>query len=312
MNAKKINLHQLRNEEHYQFMTEFRDSVTQFNAQTLNIAEGFAQLQTLYAQELEALQVVRKSATTEQLTIADAERDALFRGFDDSVKSLLNHFDPAKQQAAARLREVLDQYGNIARKTYDEETAAIGKLLVEATGALAADIATLGLTDWIAELDRRNQAFDALMKSRYAETSARTELRMREVRLEIDAKYRAITDRLDALMIINGDATYEPFVRELNARVDRYNDIIAQRRGRNAKDDSNTLGSVKQQPYPVIFKTESRWRTPSARLANHTLWPSAVKANPPLGYDARGFMPPLLSGLQLPSIISLQRQPNYR
>ena len=234
-----IKLTQLRNEEHFQFMTEFRDSVTQFNAQTLNIAEGFAQLQTLYAQELEALQVVRKSATTEQLTIADAERDAIFRGFDDSVKSLLNHFDPAKQQAAARLRVVLDQYGNIARKTYDEETAAIGKLVVEATGALAADIATLGLTDWIAELDRRNLAFDTLMKSRYTETSARTELRMRTVRLEIDAVYRTITNRLDALMLINSSAAYEPFVRELNARVDRYNDIIAQRKGRNAKDDNN-------------------------------------------------------------------------
>ncbi len=240
MRTRKINFHDLRNEEHFQFMTEFRDSVAQFNAQTLNITEGFAQFQTLFAQELEALQVIRKSATTEQLTIADTERDALFRGLDDTVRGLLNHFDPAKQEAAARLRVVLDQYGNIARKTYDEETAAIGKLVGEAGGALAADIATLGLTEWLAELDRRNQAFDALMKSRYTETSARTELRMREVRLEVDTVYRAITDRLDALMLINGEAAYEPFVRELNVRVDRYSDIIAQRRGRNAKGDNNT------------------------------------------------------------------------
>lgn len=214
-------------------MTEFRDSMSQFNAQTLGIAEGFARFETLYTQELEALQVIRRSATTEQLATADAERDKLFRGFDDTARGMLNHFDPAKREAAARLRVVLDQYGNIARKPYDEETAAIGKLVGEAGGALATDIATLGLTEWLAELDRRNQVFDALMKSRYTEAAVRTELRMREVRLEVDTVYRAMADRLDALMLINGEAAYEPFVRELNARVDRYNDIIAQRRGRS-------------------------------------------------------------------------------
>jgi hypothetical protein len=232
MKIATFKLSHLRNEEHYQFMTEFRDSMSQFNAQTLGIAEGIARFETLYTQELEALQVIRKSATTEQLATADAERDKLFRGFDDTARGMLNHFDPARREAAARLRVVLEQYGNIARKPYDEETAAIGKLVGEAGGALAADIATLGLTEWLAELNRRNQAFDALMKSRYTEAAVRTDLRMREVRLEVDAAYRAMADRLDALMLINGEAAYEPFVRELNARVDRYNDIIAQRRGR--------------------------------------------------------------------------------
>ena len=228
-------------------MTEFSDSVTRFDAQSLSIAKGFAQFETLLAQELDTLQVVRRSATTDQLATADAERDKLFRGFDDTARGMLNHFDPAKREAAARLRVVLDQYGNIARKPYDEETAAISKLVGEAGGALATDITTLGLTDWIAELDRRNQTFDALMKSRYTETAVRTDLRMREVRLEVDAAYHAMVDRLDALMLINGEEAYEPFVRELNARVDRYNDIIAQRRGRRESKSKSKEQEVRRQ-----------------------------------------------------------------
>lgn len=237
MRTSKIDLSRLRNEEHFQFQTEFKASVAKYSAQALSIEALYATWEPLYAQELEALQVIRKSATTEQLAIADTERDEIFRGFADAVKSLLNHFSADKRMAASRVNVVLDQYGNVARKSYDEETAAITKLVQEANGALRADIATLGLADWIAELDTRNKAFDALMKSRYSEAAAKTELRMKQVRAEIDLVYRAIADRLDALMLLNGPAAYEPFVRELNTRVDRYNDIIAMRKGRNAKDN---------------------------------------------------------------------------
>lgn len=236
MKTNKINLNLLRNEKHFQFHTEFKASVSKYGAQALNIEAAFVTYETLYPQEQEALQVIRRSATTEQLASTDAERDDIFRGFADAAKSMLNHFNPDKRQAAMRVKVVLDQYGNVARKPYDEETAAITKLVQEARGRLAGDISSLGLTDWLAELDSKNKAFDALMKSRYTEDAAKTELRMKEVRVEIDAVYRAMADRMDALMLINGVTPYEPFVRELNARVDRYNDTIAQRKGRNAKE----------------------------------------------------------------------------
>ncbi len=235
MKTNRIDLSRLRNEEHFQFQTEFKASVDKYGAQALNIEGAFVNHESLYEQELEALQVIRKSATTEQLAIADAERDDIFRGLSDAIKSNLNHFNADKRSAATRIKIAFDQYGNIARKPYDEETAALTKLISEAKGSLSNDFATLGLTDWVTELNSKNNAFDLLMKSRYSEESTKTELRMKSVRLEIDAVYRMISDRLDALMLINGTASYEPFVRELNTRVDRYNEIIAQRKGRNAK-----------------------------------------------------------------------------
>lgn len=235
MKANRIDLSHLRNEEHFQFHTEFKASVAKYGAKVLNIEEAYTSHETFYGQEMDALQVIRKSATTEQLAAADAERDDIFRGLSDALKSNLNHFSADKRNAAARVKVVFDQYGNVARKPYDEETAAITKLIAEIKASLANDIATLGLNDWITELDSRNKAFDTLMKSRYSEDAAKTDLQMKSVRVEIDTIYRSIIERLDALMLINGAATYEPFVRELNARVDRYNDIFAQRKGRNAK-----------------------------------------------------------------------------
>jgi len=98
----------------------------------------------------------------------------------------------------------------------------------------------LSIADWFTELGARNKKFDTLMKSRYSEEAEKTIKRMKQVRIEIDTAYRAIASRLDALMLLNGTAKYEAFVRELNARVDKYNNIIAQRKGLAAKKNDKT------------------------------------------------------------------------
>jgi hypothetical protein len=236
MKTTKINLPNLRNEEHIQFQTEVKDLITLFDAAKLNISEAFAAFLLIYAKENEALQVIRKSVNTEQLEDADWDRDLIFRGFSDAVKSALNHFNPDKRAAAGRFTIVLDQYGNLARKPYNEETADITKLVQETRGAYASDMDMLSLTDWVNELDTKNRAFDALMKQRFASDSNKTDLRMKHVRAELDDAYHTIANRLDATILLNGIGTLEPFVRELNTRVEKYNNILAQRKGRSKKD----------------------------------------------------------------------------
>lgn len=236
MKIARINLSSLRNEEHFQFQTEFKNEINLFGAKTLNIETAFATYLPLYDQEEKALQPIRKSATTEQLVDADTERDDIYRGLTDAVKSALNHFDPNKRAAASRLKVLFDQYGNVARKPYNEETAAINKIMVEVKGAYAADVAALAINDWFTMLETKNNAFDTLMKSRYSEEAGKTELRMNEVRLTVDTAYREVVDRIDALILINGHRGYENFTREHNARVEKYSNILAQRVGRKAKN----------------------------------------------------------------------------
>ncbi len=237
MKTIKINLPYLHNEEHFQFPTEFKDLVNLYKAGTIDIEELFKAFLILYAQEYEALNVVRKTISTEELGKIDKQRNQIFRGFVDGVKSNLNSPDEQINLAARRLQLVLDQYGNIARKTYDDKTPAIYKLIQEARTTYLADITLLGLINWINQLETINLSFDSMMKARYAEDAAKTELQMKQVRLLIDASYRAIADQLDALIKVNGVAKYEAFVKDLNVRVDRYNKIIEQRKGRNEKDD---------------------------------------------------------------------------
>ena len=161
-------------------------------------------------------------------------RDVTFKGLAGTVTSALNHFNPDVKAAAARLEALFDTYGDVFGKPYDQETAAIIKLTAELEGAYAADVATLGIAGWVAELKTQNQAFDALKKSRYTENTAKPQQNLKLARVETDNAYRAIMKRISALVEINGGEAYAGFIAQLNQRITNYRLILAQRKGRSA------------------------------------------------------------------------------
>jgi membrane-bound ClpP family serine protease len=66
---------------------------------------------------------------------------------------------------------------------------------------------------------------------------------MKSVRNYVDSAYYAMTGRIGALMIIEGEAAYPNFVKEINQRIESYTKLLAQRRGRNHKDAHSNPGS---------------------------------------------------------------------
>jgi hypothetical protein len=238
MLIKNVKLTNLRNEEHFQFQSEFNDLVIRFTSETLGIEFAYATYEPLYINEKTALDVIRKSDITPAISTADHKRDSTYRGFCDTNQGAQNHFLPAKREAANRIEIAIEHYGNINGKTYDEQTAAINSLVEDLNTDYAADVATLGIADWITELQANNDSFEALMDQRYSKEADRTELKMKDVRLEVDAAYRTITERIDALAIVNGEESYKPFVKELNKRIERYNNTLALRQGRKAKPEA--------------------------------------------------------------------------
>lgn len=239
MKIQKIHLINLRNEEHYQFQTDFKGLVDRYTPAALGIEVAYAVYLVLYGDEGTALDMIRKSAVTEKITEADLLRDFTFRGLRDAIKAAGNHFNPSVKEAAARLQVALNHYGNLTLKPYDEETAAIAALIADLRTTYAPDATLTGINDWINELQTNNTAFDTLKKERYTEEAGKTQLRMKEVRTEIDATFRTITERINALIIVNGEATYAEFVNELNQRIENYQNLLAQRQGRNAKKDDD-------------------------------------------------------------------------
>ncbi len=238
MQILKASLGNYRNEEHFQFQTEFKGLVEKYTPGTLNIEAAWAVYLPCYNKEEGVLDLLRKSSLTVKISDADHYRDKLNSGLSDTVKGALNHFNPAIKDAARRVQILLDRYGKINRKSYDEETAAINSLINDLNTDYSADVATLGIGEWIAELQSANNAFVALMQERYSEETEKPEYNMKIARTDTDAAYSTITERIDALMIVNGEGIYAGFVKDLNQRIEKFNKILAQREGRNAKVDA--------------------------------------------------------------------------
>jgi len=236
MNILDFSLSRLQNEEHFKYQTGFKELIIKLTPAALGIEPQFLAYLPLYDNECDAIDYVRKSDITDALTDSDAVRDNTYRGFADFIKSACNHYIPEMKHAASRVQIVIDEHGNIAAKTYDKETAAIISLISKLNQHYADDITTLGIAGWLNELQANNESFDQLMNNRYTKETIKTQLRMKTVRTEVDDSYRTIIDRINALIIVNGEADYKEFVSEMNQRIERNNINLSVRLGRNTSE----------------------------------------------------------------------------
>jgi len=234
MNILDFSLSRLQNEEHFKYQTGFKELIIKLTPAALGIEPQFSAYLPLYDNECDAINFIRKSDITDALTDSDADRDYTYRGFADYIKSACNHYIPEMKLAARRVQIVIDEHGNIAAKTYDKETAAIISLISKLNQDYANDVMTLGIAGWLNELQANNETFDQLMNSRYTQETIKTQSRMKTVRVDVDDAYRTIIDRVNALIIVNGEAAYKEFVGEMNERIDRNNISLSNRFGRQA------------------------------------------------------------------------------
>ncbi|MDR2806196.1 MAG: DUF6261 family protein, partial [Dysgonamonadaceae bacterium] len=162
----------------------------------------------------------------------DAARDSSFRGLSETAQSALHHYEPLKRAAAEKLKPLFDHYGNLAAKPYNEETSGIYNFLQELRGQYAPQTETLGLYGWINELDRTNQAFETAILARNAEEAGKATAKMLDVRRKTDRTYLDIVERIEALMLIHGEAYFAVFVKTLNANIERYQNVLSRRHRR--------------------------------------------------------------------------------
>jgi len=230
MFIKKVHFLELQNEEHVGLNAYLDEYIAETSAMSLNVEQQFANHQAKLAIEKSVLDLVQKNSFTVRVVAADDVRDKPIRGFFKVVKGNLHHFNPAIAQAAYDIDLINENFSNITYLPNEKQTAAEGSYIA-ALKASASKIATMGLTDWLNEIEATENAFVALVKSRNNEDDLKPAINMKVARVDTDAAYNAIVNRINAFITIEGDAKYAAFVTKLNNRIDQYNTAIAQRKG---------------------------------------------------------------------------------
>jgi hypothetical protein len=226
MKISKIYVDRLRNEAHYQFIAALIALVIRVPLIGEKLGDLFELLQRLFAREDEAVDYIRKSDYSAKVAEADRRLDKTITGFGEMLRSALHHFRPEVAEAAQSLKNLLKTYGNIARKNYDEELAAVTNLLQELEGAYAEKVSLITtLPEWVTEIRAASESLTELLALRNTEKANKPQERMENIRREIDPVYRNIVARIEALSSVEGDDAYAPFILELNTLVERFNQI---------------------------------------------------------------------------------------
>ena len=232
MKIKELRKSHLRNDEHFMFHTEFRDLLDKSEPLKAKLPTQFSAYSTLYDKEDEGLKKINKSALTAKIHEKDKIRDELYSGMTELTTAMLKHPAENKREAAKRLKIVFDTYGNISKKPLNEQTSAVINIMQELKGDYAPDAQIIGLDEYVEPLYQQNEALEALVKGRYDETAAKTDVVIKDARLALDAVYDDITARINALELLDSSPIYENFIKTFNAVVAKYNAIINARAGR--------------------------------------------------------------------------------
>lgn len=244
---KKINTirsYQMTHGLHLQFFVALIILIKKFEFITLKIGVLLDLLRACVEKEDLSYKIVHKSDISKLKAEKDQSRDDMVAGIKNALKAALYHFDKNVREAARRLKIVFDHYDKpkpIIDLPYDIETVTIKNLVQEFENKYAADIQLTGLTEWIKELNVRNNDFEQLSLSYNKQLSEKVTLRPKETRLETDNTYKDIITVIEGLIILElnekalkdeTESEYYPFVKELNVLIAHYNDQVARHLGR--------------------------------------------------------------------------------
>jgi hypothetical protein len=248
MKIESIRNYLLSNALHLQFVIAVLNLIRKFGNVFSKVVPQTEALQVCADKEDQCYKVVRKSDISSIKRKSDEARDAIVIGIKDAVKSLLRHFDPGILEAAQRIKILIDAYDSpkpLIRLSYDAETVAINNLLQEFDGKYAQDVRTTGLSNWVEELRTRNNDFDDLTRAYNEQQAEKPAFRPADVRKDTDKAYQDIVTVINALVILEGVANYEPFIVELNTLIKHYNDELARHRGRRQTEKKEETEEVK-------------------------------------------------------------------
>lgn len=229
---QSIDINRLRNSEYIQFINQFLHIVSTHNATTLQVKEANDELANQITSIESSFKNKLGSDKTDLLKNADIKRDECITGIYYYLLGLSSHFDQTKKNAANALLNVLKVYGSgIAAQNYNAETATLNSLVNDLKQANnLANTNTLGITDWVLEMEAQNANFDAIFLDRNKEAGENQKLSIDAMRLTCNKLYLELKDLINAYYNITKKATiYVNCINELNALVTYYSSLLQNR-----------------------------------------------------------------------------------
>ena len=231
-----LNLHALRNNEHYQFMTDVENLIKDATTEILGITTQHSAFANALNALDSSLRVEKGSSKSAKVHELDKLRDKTWRAIKKRVDATTDSPVEEEVSSAKMVRRVISLYGNIRKMSYNEESAAISNLVDDLQNETnATHVEQIGITAWVTFLKEQNQAFQEVFDQRNTELAKRQNGDVRSARLVIDPLYKQMIDRINATITLDMAAEgVESFVNQLNEKIKYYQLQLSIRAGRNS------------------------------------------------------------------------------
>ena len=238
----------LRNGEHDQLHNEFSTLIAAETPAKLGIVNETLIFDQARANEKIALQSELGSAYTLSVTESDGFRDEIDQGFCLFVESLLYHPDPAIRENARKIKRIIDQYGNLRKLNYNDESSQLSNRNIEIVTNYATELASLANgfgTTWLGSIDTANKQFVDHFGTRASDEASKVVIHTLEARAATDAAWETIAQRINALVVVNGEAPYAAFIDKVNYYIEYNRGLINARKAKKDKGDDTTAETAK-------------------------------------------------------------------
>lgn len=203
---KGIHLYNLRNAMYLGFIQLILNSVNENNVVAPKLKRELDELTAGMSAMSPLFQIRRGSSFTKAVESADFRRDEAIKGINMQISSYMHHYTEEKRQAAKQLKRIMKNWGKkVAEKNYFEESGIIRAMVYQLTNnpTYIQAVATLNLSDWVAELQNANKEFNEIYGERISDIGKKTKERMKSKRVEVNKLYYNLREGLMAHAFIN-------------------------------------------------------------------------------------------------------------
>ena len=226
--VKSIDLKSVSNGAHFVFIESIckrLDSETELlkNEYLKKAADA---LKAAFNEENRYFALSKKSASTDEILAADADRDTLYSAYYRSVKSFLRVSSADLHTAAKTLWQSLVDYDIKPSMQLERETGAIQNLLEDCEQKYSAEVAKLGLQTVLASLKTANAKVIELLYSRTTEQSKQVAGALRKARQQSDEAFKQVRKVANAMATLGSAEALKPFADFVNQLIKRYEDEV--------------------------------------------------------------------------------------
>jgi hypothetical protein len=234
----KFAIRDLRFAEHFQFISDICKIFKKHGLELQFFAPLYNKLFKLCKDEQKSMAMERVNAKIKEKSNADDIRDKLHSKLFTAVKVFLYDETDPYFAVAQQIMDVIKSLGNPRNLGENAETAMI-TTLGNKLKPYRIDMKMIGVQAHLDKLLEANSIFAQLETECRDITSAHSIANIppvSTVRKQVDPAYHDLINAFNTFIKLNGEERYLPLVTDINTLIEKYETLLAQRKGRKKNE----------------------------------------------------------------------------